>query len=162
MGLGVQRFVIFLLFLGVLGIVGLQAWARTASAPADIGPLEGQLRPCEPGAANCVVSTSDDPQHAVAPLECPGLLGEDLLARVRDVLLQQPRTAVANQQGGWVHVVSTSAFFGFRDDVELLLRGNLRFVDVRSESRLGSGDQGVNRDRVERLAADLADSCTGS
>jgi uncharacterized protein (DUF1499 family) len=51
-------------------------------------------------------------------------------------------------------VVFTSRLLRFRDDVEFLL-GPGDAVQVRSASRLGYSDLGVNRKRVETIRARL-------
>jgi uncharacterized protein (DUF1499 family) len=52
-----------------------------------------------------------------------------------------------------LHAEVTSSFFGFVDDLELHLRPADRMIAVRSASRLGYSDFGVNRARIEHLRA---------
>ncbi len=159
MGLAVQRFITGIVLLAVVGIVGVQIWARTAPTPEDLGPVDGQLRACPADSQNCVSSTAEDPDQSVPPLECPGLVDQELWALVKDVIAEQPRLTIANEAGRWVHAVGTTPFFGFQDDVELLMRANLRIIDVRSQSRLGGDDLGVNRERVLDLVAAVEAAC---
>jgi uncharacterized protein (DUF1499 family) len=56
----------------------------------------------------------------------------------------------------YLHAECRSAVFGFVDDLELHLRRQSNSIAVRSASRLGYRDFGVNRKRVERLRAVLA------
>jgi hypothetical protein len=51
----------------------------------------------------------------------------------------------------YLHAECSSAFFGFVDDLELHLRPSQNLIAVRSAARLGHGDFGVNRRRVENL-----------
>ena len=51
----------------------------------------------------------------------------------------------------YIHTEFTSAFFRFVDDVEFLLDDGTRTIHVRSASRVGYSDFGVNRRRVEEL-----------
>ncbi len=152
------KFVLGLLFIAVLAAGGVQIWARTAPTPGDIGPVDGALRPCT-STGNCVNSQSEDEETTIRPLSCGLLGGEALLDAVAAALASLPRTSIENEAGKWVHAVSATAFFGFKDDVELLLSSDGRVVHVRSESRLGSGDMGVNRQRVEDLRTALASTC---
>lgn len=161
MGLGIQRFIFGVVILAVIAIAGVQVWARTSRTPDTIGPVEGNLRPCPPDTKSCVVSGSEDPDASAPVLSCPGLVGDDLMALVRQVILDQGGVTVANEAGNWVHFVATTPFFGFRDDVEIQLQANLRFVDIRSASRLGNDDLGVNRERVLQIATDLDTACIG-
>lgn len=62
-----------------------------------------------------------------------------------------PRTTVIESDGQYVHAESTSSLMGYVDDLELLLDPSSGRVDVRSASRLGYGDMGVNAARVQSL-----------
>jgi uncharacterized protein (DUF1499 family) len=44
---------------------------------------------------------------------------------------------------------------GFVDDVEFLLDDSAKVIHVRSASRLGESDLGVNRKRIETIRAKL-------
>jgi uncharacterized protein (DUF1499 family) len=65
---------------------------------------------------------------------------------------------VVTQTSEYLHAECSSALFGFVDDLELQLRGPERRIAVRSASRLGYGDLGVNRARVEELRTLLVDT----
>jgi uncharacterized protein (DUF1499 family) len=51
----------------------------------------------------------------------------------------------------YLHFEYRSRFFRFVDDLECLLDAGQRRVEVRSASRSGRSDLGVNRQRVERI-----------
>ena len=127
------------------------------SATAVAGPSadfieRGQLAPC-PSSPNCVSSLATDDGHRVAPLAIPGDASTQmavLLAVVRDM----PRTEIQVQTDNYLWVVFASRLLRFRDDVEFLL-GPGDGVQVRSASRLGYSDLGVNRERVEMIRARL-------
>ena len=65
------------------------------------------------------------------------------------------RTRIVNDSENYLHAEVTSGFFGFVDDLELHLRPADRIIAVRSASRLGYSDFGVNRARIEHLRARL-------
>jgi uncharacterized protein (DUF1499 family) len=44
---------------------------------------------------------------------------------------------------------------GFVDDVEFLIDDSAKLINVRSASRLGQSDLGVNRKRIETIRAKL-------
>jgi uncharacterized protein (DUF1499 family) len=46
---------------------------------------------------------------------------------------------------------------GFVDDVEFLIEPNTQVIHVRSASRLGQSDLGVNRQRIEMIRAKLSE-----
>jgi uncharacterized protein (DUF1499 family) len=61
------------------------------------------------------------------------------------------RATVIAEEGGYLYAEYKSALMGYVDDVELLLDDKTRLVHVRSASRLGRSDFGVNRKRIEEL-----------
>ena len=100
-----------------------------------------------PDSPNCVSSRAPatDAQHYIPPLQ--GVT----VAQVKAAALAMPRTELVEEDGDYAHIVFTSALFRFKDDVELQQEGDL--VHVRSASRVGYGDLGANRKRVEALRA---------
>lgn len=66
-----------------------------------------------------------------------------------------PRTTIVTQTDNYLHAECQSALFGFVDDLELHLKAANAVIDVRSASRLGYSDLGVNRRRVEDLRSQL-------
>ncbi len=98
-----------------------------------------------PKSPNCVSSRADpaDRVHAIAPLS-----GADL-DRVKAVMAAMPRTELVEEAEGYLHYVCTTALLRFKDDVEFEQDGDV--VHVRSASRVGYGDLGVNRKRVEGI-----------
>jgi uncharacterized protein (DUF1499 family) len=103
---------------------------------ADLGIHNGQLSPC-PGPAHCASDlwTSTNPT------------GD--LTRLSTLVSELPRSRVITQTETYLHAEMSSAFFGFVDDLELLAKDDA--VEVRSISRLGESDLGVNAQRVALL-----------
>jgi uncharacterized protein (DUF1499 family) len=112
-----------------------------------------RLQPCPP-TPNCVSSKAQGKTHRVEPFPFAGS-GAEALARVRAAALSFPRTKVVEEAPGYVHVTFTSAVFRFVDDVEFEADEKALVVNVRSASRVGRGDFGVNRKRVEAIRAKL-------
>ncbi len=107
------------------------------------------LAPC-PDKPNCVSSLAPDDDHRVASFA----LAEDSAAawaKLRNAAAAMPRTAIVEEKPGYLHAECTSRIFRFVDDLELLRSADGARVDVRSASRVGHGDMGVNRERVESL-----------
>lgn len=110
-------------------------------------PLPPTLAPC-PASPNCVSSLApagDD--HAIEPLRAT-------LAQVDAVMATLPRTERVAESEGYRQYVVTTALMRFRDDVQLQVEGDV--VHVRSASRIGQSDLGVNRRRVEAIRAELS------
>jgi uncharacterized protein (DUF1499 family) len=114
-----------------------------------IGVTGDKLRPC-PDSPNCVSSQSSDPRHAIAPIRYEGTAeeGRELLI---DVVSGMKRSRIVICEKLYLHAEFTSAFFRFVDDVEFLLDDRKKLINVRSASRVGYSDFGVNRKRVEEI-----------
>ena len=75
--------------------------------------------------------------------------------RVREFVSELPRTRIVAETSDYIHAECRSLLLGFVDDLELHLRPAENIVAIRSASRLGYSDLGVNRRRVEHLRASL-------
>jgi uncharacterized protein (DUF1499 family) len=119
------------------------------SRPQNLGVKDGQLAPC-PGTPNCVCSQSDRAGEKIAPLP---LVSIDQL---RQVIESMERTKIIEATDTYLYAEFKSRLMGFVDDVEFYRDEAAGVTQVRSASRLGQSDLGVNRQRVEILRAQLA------
>jgi uncharacterized protein (DUF1499 family) len=138
---------------GILFIVSLFSCA--GKRPSNLGVSDGQLAPCS-SAPNCVSSDAADADHAIAPLRLAKPSAEAWRI-ARDAVSALPRTHVLSDRDGYLHAECRSAVFGFVDDLELHLRDGEGIIAVRSASRIGYSDLGVNRRRVEKLRSLLVE-----
>ena len=123
-----------------------------ASHPVNDEP-GAALAPC-PNSPNCVSSDARDAVHGIAPLRIQ-IPQEDAWRAAREAVLALPRTRIVVETPTTLHAESRSAVFGFVDDIQLELRPEEGLIAVRSASRVGYGDMGVNRRRVEALRTTL-------
>lgn len=131
-------------------ILGLMILSLTSRRPGNLGPQSGKLRPC-PGPPNCVCSCDAAATHAIAPLVWKGE-PQAGLERVLRALRHLPRvTTEPIQNGNYLHAEFTTAVFRFVDDVEFLADPAAGVIHIRSASRAGKSDLGVNRKRVEEI-----------
>ena len=140
-----------------LNVAGFSAAALLSCAggtPAQLGVHGAELAPC-PSSPNCVSSDSRSGTHAVAPLEIAGN-PDDAWAAMARAVESLPRCTVVRRTDLEMHAECRSRVFGFVDDLDLQRRPEAGIVAVRSASRLGYGDLGVNRRRVEDLRSWLA------
>jgi len=114
--------------------------------PANVGT--GTLAPCPP-TPNCVSSLATDPQQRVVPFSVTGR-PEVALQLMVEAIGELPNVRVATFRADYAHLEFTSSIMGFVDDVELKPDAS-GVIHVRSASRLGRSDFGVNRKRVEEL-----------
>lgn len=118
-----------------------------ASPPQNIGVQQGQLTPC-PITPNCVSSQETDVEHYIEPLVTQG----ESIAKLKELISQQPRTRIITASDNYLYAQFTSQWLGFVDDVEFYLNPSQPdVIEVRSASRLGESDLGVNRQRIETL-----------
>jgi len=75
------------------------------------------------------------------------------MQRLRRVIESMRRTRVVSTAEDAIRVEFKSALLGFVDDVDFLLDAKASSIHVRSASRLGYYDFGVNRKRVEAIRA---------
>jgi len=123
----------------------------SGTRPLDLGLQGGRLRPC-PATPNCVSSEAGTAaDKLVAPFPAPR--GAADMARLASVVGAWPRTKVLTEDGTYLYAESTSRLMRFVDDVEFRFDATANVIHVRSASRLGESDLGVNRKRVEGLRA---------
>jgi uncharacterized protein (DUF1499 family) len=115
----------------------------------NLGLHDSRLGAC-PASPNCVSSDAGDPEHRIPPFEL-AVPAPEAWNAARLAVAGLPRTVVITETSDFLHAECSSALFGFVDDLELHLRGSQGLIAVRSASRTGYDDLGVNRRRVERL-----------
>ena len=120
----------------------------------NLGCTEGRLSPF-PDSPNCVSSQSSDKSHYVKPLTYRGTLTEASKALL-STIGELPNIEMVKVTDHYVHAKFTSRLFRFVDDVEFCIDDDLRIIHVRSSSRVGYFDFGVNRRRIERIRAKFA------
>jgi uncharacterized protein (DUF1499 family) len=118
--------------------------------PNNLGVRDGKLASC-PTSPNCVSSQSTDAVHKIAPLTYTST-PEQALADIKSVI---PRTKIITESNEYLYAEFKSALMGFVDDVEFYVDRNANVIHVRSASRLGQSDLGVNRQRVETIRTKL-------
>jgi len=122
--------------------------------PTNLGVNNGKLRDC-PNSPNCVSSQSIDAEHKIAPLSYSGAPAK-ALESLKSVISSLPRTKIITANDNYIYAEFTSALMGYVDDVEFYLNTDKQIIEVRSASRLGQSDMGVNRDRIETIRAKVS------
>ncbi len=133
--------------------------AAHTPAPEDLGMPSGRLAPC-PSTPNCVCSEDPASRAFVEPIRLAGP-ADEVRRRLKAALEALPRTRVVVDEPGYLRAECRSRFLGFVDDLELRVDRGAGVVHVRSASRVGTWDLGVNRARVERLRRALASPPAG-
>lgn len=123
--------------------------------PDNLGVNNGQLASC-PKSPNCVSSQTQpsDTVHYIEPLTYTSA-PEQALANLKTIIQSLPRTEIINEADNYLYAEFKSALMGYVDDVEFYLDRDTEKIHVRSASRLGQSDLGVNRKRVETIREKL-------
>lgn len=151
-----------------LGLLVLAVWLAgqlgllSGSMPTDLGVKEGRLK--QPSKTPNSVSSQaalwpDHPQREYAGIAALALRGGDgaaTLARLQQLVAAYPGAKLIRSQDGYFYAQFTTRWLKFTDDAEFWLDPAAGVIEVRSASRLGSKDQGVNRERIEALRSQLA------
>jgi uncharacterized protein (DUF1499 family) len=134
---------------GIIPIVLLAAILSLMSTTLPAGEATHSLAPC-PASPNCVTSKATDAEHFTEPLH---FTGDATLAwnRLKSALGTESRLSIVEDTGSYLHAEARSLVFRFVDDVEFVLDPEAGVIQVRSASRTGYSDFGVNRRRVERI-----------
>lgn len=121
----------------------------SGSRPKNLGIQDGKLASC-PNSPNCVSSFSEDAAHhieALAYSDSP----EQAFEKLTQILEIMDHVKIITSESDYIYAEFTSSLMGFVDDVEFYLDQPHSVIQVRSASRLGDSDLGVNRKRVEMI-----------
>ena len=124
--------------------------------PSNLGVNDGRLA-APKKSPNCVSSQADpaDSEHHIAAISFSGSAG-DAIAAVRKIVDSSERTLVVKHEGTYLYAEYKSKLMGFVDDLEFYAVEKEGVIHVRSASRLGRRDFGVNRARIEAIRARVA------
>lgn len=173
--------------LGLAGAlaIGVSLAGCGGRMPAELSEGRGRFAPC-PASPNCVHSDAPDALHAIDPLRLQADVDpDDAWQAVLDVLdgeaggdsgadsgrdqtgewrrgpsgesANGERVEIVRSEPDYLYAVFTTPVMRYRDDVELALDRSARTIRVRSASRIGYGDMGANRARLESIRKSLAD-----
>lgn len=134
----------------LVAVVGFMFW-QNLTMPKTTGLVNGKLQPC-PKSPNCVCCCHDDKVHYIAPLS---YYSEEPLDQIQTFLSQHYNAKVIQKTPDYLHIVVTTRMLHFKDDLEFAWIREQGIIKVRSASRVGYSDGGVNRARIEALRAFL-------
>ena len=120
----------------------------SGTRPTNLGVKDGKLAAC-PGTPNCVCSQSEDPKFKIEPL--PPITIADL----KTIVANMERSTIIEETDNYLYAEFKSKLMGYVDDVEFYRDSDANVVQVRSASRLGKSDLGVNRKRIEEIRSQL-------
>ena len=133
----------------VVIMMSITLFSCAGQTPKDIGVFNNKFSPC-PESPNCVSSDANDKDHFIQVFKLNQSL-ENNWKNIFDMVSSLSRTKIISFNEQYIHAECSSAIFGFVDDLQLHLRKKDEIVAVKSASRLGYSDFGVNRRRVTDL-----------
>ena len=156
----VKWFVIVVLLLSVVAIAAGQLGFLQGTAPTDLGVRDGKLKPpsiTENSVSSQAALYPDHPQGKyadIAPLRLKGD-GPATLAKIKAVVESMDGAKAVKSEPGYLYAQFTTKLMKYVDDVEFWFDPAANLIQVRSASRVGRGDMGVNRKRIEAVRAAL-------
>ena len=119
--------------------------------PTDLGIQQERLKAC-PNSPNCVCSFDTDAEHGIEPIQFSGD-APGAIASLKQIIQAMPLTAIIESTDQYIYAEFTTKLMGYVDDVEFYVPGGSDVIHVRSASRLGQSDLGLNRKRIEEIRA---------
>jgi uncharacterized protein (DUF1499 family) len=164
-----MNFVIGLALVVVAVLLAARFGAFSGSAPGNLGVRDGRLKP--PAKTPNSVSSQAELWPDVAQKDyaqiAPIVLvtssaeggagdGKATIAKIAQIVEGLPGARVVERRDDYLYAQFTTALMRFVDDVEFWFDPAANVVQVRSASRVGRKDFGVNRARIENIRARLA------
>ena len=153
-------FFIVVVLLVVVAIAVGQLGFLQGTPPTDLGVRDGKLKPPSM-TENSVTSQAslypDHPQRQyadIAPLPVRGE-GHATIARIKTIVEGMDGAKVVKSEPDYLYAQFTTRLMKYVDDVEFWFDPAANVIQVRSASRVGRGDLGVNRKRIEAVRAAL-------
>lgn len=126
----------------VLGLISQSGEAR--------GLVDGKLAKC-PDKPNCICTEFEaDVTHYIDPVIFSQGNTSEVLSRLKNSIREMGGN-IQVENDDYLAVTFTSSIFRFVDDLEIRIDRDRQLIHMRSASRVGTSDLGVNRERVGRL-----------
>jgi uncharacterized protein (DUF1499 family) len=161
-----MHLVIWIALAVVAVLLAARFGAFSGRAPANLGVADGKLKPPSK-TPNSVTSQAElwpdaeQREYArIAPMTLAGD-GKATIAKIAHVIEDLPGAQIIERRDDYLYAQFTTSMMRFVDDVEFWFDPAANVVQVRSASRVGRKDFGVNRARVENIRARLAAPAPG-
>ena len=133
-------------------IASLFMFTGCSGTMPKLGVENGKLKQC-PQTPNCVNSQAKDKKHFIEPIVVTAtpLEAKNYILKTLNEFKQSKIVVV---EDNYIRAEFFSKIFRFVDDVEFYFpdkKSKALLIDVRSASRVGYSDLGVNRKRIEQI-----------
>ena len=156
-----MQITIWLLLAAAAVLVAARFGAFAGSAPSQLGVTDGKLKPPSKNPNSVSSQTDLWPEHpqrayaAIAPLALRSD-GPATMVRLAQIIESMDGAQIVERRPDYLYAQFTTKLMRFVDDTEFWFDPAAGVVQVRSASRVGRKDLGVNRARIEALRARLA------
>ncbi len=138
-----------LLFIGLAILLFIGRLHSEGKRSQTMAPLSWDNLQCPPS-PNCVSSLAQG-EHFIEPLD----LGPATTSKLKQAL-KNLGIIIKKENNSHIHGEHTSKIFGFVDDIHISSQPNSTGkYDIRSASRVGYSDLNANRNRIEKIKAEL-------
>ena len=133
-------------------LIGLFVLGLMSQSGEANGLVAGKLTKC-PDKPNCICTEFDaDVAHYAAPVVFSQTPTSEVVLRLKSIV-QQMGGNIQIEDSNYLAATFTSSVFRFVDDLEIRIDADLKTIHLRSASRVGHSDRGVNRKRIEQFKA---------
>ena len=136
--------------LPLAGIVAFFVLGLMSHSGEANGLVEARLTKC-PDKPNCICTEFEaDASHYIDPVVITQSNASEVLSRLKNSV-QEMGGSIQAENGNYLAAIFTSSLFKFVDDFEIRIDMDQKMIHVRSASRVGYSDRGINRKRIEQL-----------
>ncbi len=126
----------------------------TLSTINPVNSASKKILPLCRDSPNCVSSQAQDAKHFIEPFKISDDRDKAWQA-LKEAINNQNRMVITHETADTLHAEATSLIFQFVDDINVIIDTDTNVIHIRSASRTGHSDFGVNRKRVEALRLQL-------
>ena len=105
---------------------------------------------------NNILTACSNPKNCVLEIWNVSNVNQSFLELI-DILKNTPRVKIINIQEDYIHALATSRVMKYVDDIEIMKSDKDNILKIKSKSRSGFYDLGVNQRRINTLHFRLID-----
>ncbi|MBZ9687198.1 DUF1499 domain-containing protein [Clostridium estertheticum] len=135
--------------IGVMGAIVIYMVVKNNLTPNNLGVTNGKLAQM-PNKPNAVSSQTEEKDKKVEPLEFKGNLNDSKQQMIK-VIENYGNAKIVKNDTNYIYVVFTTGIMKYHDDVEFYFDESKKLIQIRSASRIGYSDMGLNRERYNKL-----------
>ncbi len=134
----------------IMAFAGLFYLGRISQSGDARGLVEAKLAKC-PEKPNCICTEfPSDISHYMTPIDLSQTGLRDVRVKLKTVV-DKTGGSIRAEDDNYLVATFTSSIFGFVDDLEFRIDADQKLIQLRSASRVGYSDRGVNRKRVAQI-----------